>query len=156
MYNIPNKNIAGVGDEDILYHRVGKPCVNVFTNGCFDLLHAGHIYLLKKARELGEFLLVGINSDKSIRKIKGGNRPIIPQEQREEMLMALECVNSVFIFDEQTPYDLIRWVQPTIIVKGGDWAGKEIVGSDLVERVEIIPFVHNVSTTSIINKIKGE
>ena len=122
----------------------------VFTNGCFDLLHVGHIHLLKKARELGEFLLVGINSDKSIRKIKGGNRPIIPQEQREEMLMALECVNSVFVFDEPTPYDLIRWVQPTIIVKGEDWAGRTVVGSDLVSRVEIIPFVHDVSTTSII------
>ena len=129
----------------------------VFTNGCFDIIHAGHVRYLKKAKELGDVLVVGLNSDSSVKKIKDDGRPIVPQNERAEVLSALESVDYVSIFSESTPYNLIKSVQPDILVKGADWAGHEIVGTDVVKakggRVARIKLVKERSTTNIIKKI---
>jgi len=134
-----------------------KPTI-VFTNGCFDILHVGHIELLRKARELGDMLVVGLNSDKSIKQIKGEHRPIVPEAERYIMLKNLETVNSVMLFDEPDPLRLITMIGPEVLVKGGDWGSNEIVGSEFVlERggsVVRIPLVEGSSSTNIINKIE--
>jgi D-beta-D-heptose 7-phosphate kinase/D-beta-D-heptose 1-phosphate adenosyltransferase len=130
--------------------------VMVFANGCFDLLHAGHIDLLTKAKALGDVLVVGVNSDESIRKIKGVNRPIIPLQQRMQMLAALEAVDHVIPFEDEIPLDLIRELTPNILVKGVDWVHKEIIGADLVDEVVIIPFSVDVSTSKIEQKIQSQ
>ncbi|MCK5654825.1 MAG: adenylyltransferase/cytidyltransferase family protein, partial [Candidatus Aureabacteria bacterium] len=104
-----------------------------FTNGCFDLIHVGHIRYLKKARECGDCLLVGLNSDSSVTKIKGSGRPLVSQDERKEILEAFECVDEVIIFDEPTPLELIKTVKPDVIVKGGDWKVENIIGKDIVE-----------------------
>jgi rfaE bifunctional protein nucleotidyltransferase chain/domain len=131
----------------------------VFTNGCFDLLHAGHVRYLNQARSLGDFLALGLNSDASVRALgKGPDRPITPQEQRAEVMSALACVDLVAIFDESTPYDLIKAVQPDILVKGGDWPPESIVGNDVVwakgGEVLSIPLVEGISTTGIYERIR--
>lgn len=130
----------------------------VFTNGCFDLLHVGHIRYLQEARSLGDFLVVGLNSDASVRQLKGDDRPVQTEDDRAEILAALECVSAVCIFAESTPLELIKTVQPRFLVKGGDWAVKDIVGSDFVMsydgEVKSLPFVAGKSTSSIIKKIK--
>src|SRR5436305_1921945 len=105
----------------------------VFTNGVFDLLHPGHIRYLQDARTLGDVLIVGINSDRSVRAIKGPERPITPENERAEVLAALECVDAVAIFDEETPAEIIRRIQPDVLVKGADWGPDNIVGRDAVE-----------------------
>ena len=105
----------------------------VFTNGCFDLLHPGHIRSLESARALGDFLIVGINSDSSVRALKGPGRPVIPQDERAEILASLECVDAVLIFDEPSPRTVIAALLPDILVKGGDWPGDKIVGREEVE-----------------------
>jgi len=129
----------------------------VFTNGCFDIIHKGHISYLKKAREMGDVLIIGLNSDSSIKRIKGEKRPILPQDERAFILSALEMVDYVVIFDEDTPYELIKIVKPDILVKGGDWNINNIVGKDIVEsyggKVLNIPFVEGKSTTNIIERI---
>lgn len=129
----------------------------VFTNGCFDILHAGHIHLLEKAKNTGDFLLVAINSDKSIQKIKGDKRPIVSQENRALVIAALQCVDFVYIFDEETPYKLIYMVKPDILIKGRDWDIKNIVGVDIVTAsggtVSKIPTEIDISTSQIIEKI---
>lgn len=125
----------------------------VFTNGCFDILHFGHIDYLNKARKLGDLLIVGLNSDKSVKELKGKARPINPQNDRALMLCALECVDFVVLFDELTPRDLIAAIAPNVLVKGGDYKGKEVVGAEFVERVELIDFVENRSTSAVIEKI---
>jgi D-sedoheptulose 7-phosphate isomerase len=129
----------------------------VFTNGCFDILHPGHIELLEKARSLGTKLVVGINSDSSVRSIKGEGRPLQDQEARKAVLLGLESVDEVVIFDEPTPERIIREIKPDILVKGGDWRTDEIIGADFVEknggRVVSIPFKDGFSTTSIVNKM---
>jgi D-beta-D-heptose 7-phosphate kinase/D-beta-D-heptose 1-phosphate adenosyltransferase len=129
----------------------------VFTNGCFDLLHPGHVSYLEAARRLGDLLVVGLNSDASIRRLKGAKRPILPEIARARLLAGLAAVDFVVIFDEDTPYELIRRVEPDILVKGGDWEPEAIVGRDLVEarggRVQNLPFVENFSTSSIISTI---
>ena len=130
----------------------------VFTNGCFDLLHVGHTRYLQAARELGEVLVVGVNTDRSVRGLKKGTaRPIVPDSQRAEVLAALGCVDYVVLFDEPDPYALIRVVQPDVLVKGGDWKPEHIVGRDLVEgrggRVLAIPLVPGISTTALVQKI---
>lgn len=129
----------------------------VFTNGCFDILHVGHIRYLKKARDLGDILVIGLNSDLSVKKIKGEKRPIVPEEERAEMLLALEAVDYVVLFDEETPYSLIKEIKPDILVKGGDWNLEDIVGGDIVKKnggmVKNISYVDGKSTTNIINKI---
>ncbi len=136
--------------------RKGKRIV--FTNGCFDILHAGHIKLLKKAKKLGDVLIVGINKDKSIKKIKGKDRPIMDEKQRIEIISAIEFVDYVVPFGDTTPEKLIKMIKPDIIVKGGDYKKDEVVGKDIVEKyggkVYIFPLVKNISTTKIINKIK--
>ena len=129
----------------------------VFTNGCFDLLHVGHVKYLQKARRLGDLLVLGLNSDDSIRRLKGPHRPLIGQEERAHILAALKCIDYVVIFDEDTPLALIRALRPDILVKGGDYTPEEVVGREVVEsyggRVELIRFVDGKSTTNIINKI---
>jgi rfaE bifunctional protein nucleotidyltransferase chain/domain len=129
----------------------------VFTNGCFDLLHRGHIEYLAKAKSLGDILIVGLNADDSVRRLKGPNRPITSQEDRAAILAALAVVDYVCIFDEDTPYELIRAVVPDILVKGADWTVDDVVGKDIVEAaggsVHTIEFLPNRSTTNIIQKI---
>jgi D-beta-D-heptose 7-phosphate kinase/D-beta-D-heptose 1-phosphate adenosyltransferase len=129
----------------------------VFTNGCFDIIHAGHVRYLKKARSLGDILVVGLNSDASIRTIKGENRPIVPEKERAEVLSSLYFVDYVVLFKEPTPKKLITVIKPDILVKGSDWAAKDIVGSDVVKRIggriRRIPLVRGRSTTNIIKKI---
>lgn len=126
----------------------------VFTNGVFDLLHAGHVRYLQQARALGAVLIVAINSDRSVRAIKGPGRPLTPELERAEVLLSLACVDAVVVFDEETPYRIIGVVQPDILVKGADWAADAIVGRDIVEarggRVERIPLVEGRSTTALI------
>lgn len=127
----------------------------IFTNGCFDILHAGHISYLQKARELGDLLIVGLNSDESIRRLKGSSRPIITQNDRAAVLAALECVDFVIIFEEDTPYELIKLIAPNVLVKGADYTGKEVVGSEFAKEVKLIEFVQGRSSTSIIEKIRS-
>lgn len=124
----------------------------VFTNGCFDIIHAGHVKYLRAAKGLGNILVLGINSDASVSKIKPG-RPIVPQGQRAEVLCALEMVDYVTIFDEDTPYALIKALGPDVLVKGGDWRPEDIVGSDIVPETRSLPFENGLSTTSIISRI---
>ena len=129
----------------------------VFTNGCFDILHVGHIRYLRKAKSLGDILVVGLNTDRSVRLIKGEKRPIVPQEERAEVLAALEFVDYVVFFDEPDPFTLIEKVKPHILVKGADWTKDKIVGRDLVEktggRVVRIPLVPGASSSGVIEKI---
>jgi D-beta-D-heptose 7-phosphate kinase/D-beta-D-heptose 1-phosphate adenosyltransferase len=129
----------------------------VFTNGCFDLLHVGHIRYLEEAKALGDILVVGINSDRSVRNIKGPLRPILPEEERAEILSGLGCVDYITIFDEADPLELISSLQPRILVKGGDWTKETTVGKEVVERsggeVIILPFVQGASTSNLIEAI---
>ena len=125
----------------------------VFTNGCFDVLHIGHIRYLRDAKALGDVLVIGLNSDKSVSIIKPG-RPVNPQDRRAEILAALEMVDYISIFEEDTPYELIKVVQPDILVKGGDWKKEDIVGSDIAKETRSLPYVKGASTTEIIEKIK--
>jgi len=125
----------------------------VFTNGCFDLLHAGHVTYLEEARGFGDVLVVGVNSDSSVRRIKGSERPIVPLEQRMAVLAALEAVDYVVPFEEDTPYELIALLRPHTLVKGGDWRAEEVVGRELVEEIRIIPYLEGVSTSGIIQRI---
>ena len=131
----------------------------VFTNGVFDLLHIGHLRYLEEARGLGDALLVGVNSDRSVRDLKGPGRPITAEGERAEVLAALTCVDGVVIFDEETPRDLIQAIQPDVLVKGSDWAEDAIVGRDIVEarggRVVRIAIQPGHSTTRIVEKIKN-
>jgi D-beta-D-heptose 7-phosphate kinase/D-beta-D-heptose 1-phosphate adenosyltransferase len=126
----------------------------VFTNGCFDILHKGHIKYLKKSKELGDYLIVAINADQSVQKLKGKNRPINNQEDRALVLEAIKYVDKVIVFNEDTPYQLIKKIKPDIITKGGDYTEKEVVGNDIA-KVVIIPYVDGYSTTGIVNAIKG-
>jgi rfaE bifunctional protein nucleotidyltransferase chain/domain len=124
----------------------------VFTNGCFDILHRGHIDYLKKSKQLGDYLIVAINSDDSVRRLKGPDRPINNQWDRKFCLEELRCVDEVIIFEEDTPYELIKKISPDIITKGGDYTVEEVVGHDLAKTV-IIPFVEGYSSTRILNRI---
>lgn len=129
----------------------------VFTNGCFDLLHIGHLRYLEKARALGDILVVGVNSDLSVQRLKGPGRPILPLEERMEILSALECVDYVTSFGESTPLELISLLNPDVLVKGGDWTRETTVGREVVEgsggEVVILPFVEGNSTTNIVETI---
>ncbi len=129
----------------------------VFTNGVFDLLHPGHVRYLQQARALGDVLVIGINTDRSVRANKGPGRPITPEAERAEVLAALECVDGVTIFDEETPFNIISELQPDVLVKGADWAHDAIVGRDIVEarggRVVRVAVEQGHSTTSILARI---
>ncbi len=135
--------------------RTGREIV--FTNGCFDLIHAGHVRYLTAARACGDLLVIGLNSDRSVREIKGEKRPIVPEAERVDVLSALACVDCVTLFDEPDPLRLIRILKPDVLVKGADWAEEDIIGGDFVKsrggRVERISVVPGVSTTNIIERI---
>ncbi len=130
----------------------------VFTNGCFDILHCGHIKYLQEAKALGQKLIIGLNSDDSVKRLKGKDRPVNTQECRGEVLAALEAVDLVVVFEEDTPIEIIKKIVPDILVKGGDWKIEDIVGSDIVLKnggeLKSLSFVQGISTTSIIDKIK--
>ena len=147
--------------EELLRHRniwrtFSKKVV--FTNGCFDILHHGHIHLLAEAASLGDILVVGVNTDSSVKRLKGEERPVTNEQDRLFQLAALLCVDAVCLFDEDTPEQLIETLQPDVLVKGGDYTLDKIVGAEYVMslggRVEIIPFVEGYSTSSIIANIK--
>jgi D-glycero-beta-D-manno-heptose 1-phosphate adenylyltransferase len=131
----------------------------VFTNGVFDLLHPGHVRYLREARRLGDALIVGVNSDHSVRANKGADRPLTPEAERAEILAALECVDAAVIFDEDTPHNLIATLQPDVLVKGADWGENAVVGRDIVEarggRVVRIPVERGYSTSGIVAKIRS-
>lgn len=131
----------------------------VFTNGCFDLLHIGHVKYLQEAKALGDLLFVGVNSNASVKRLKGPSRPLQDQKDRAEILAALRCVDFVSIFEEDTPYELIKQVRPHILVKGGDWSIESIVGYDLVTswggQVYSLQFIDGKSTTSLIQKAQN-
>ncbi len=133
----------------------GKPIV--FTNGCFDLLHVGHVRYLEQAKSLGDILVVGINSDRSVRSLKGPNRPILLEDERAEILSGLGCVDYVTVFDEEDPFALISLLKPHILVKGGDWTRETTVGREVVEqeggKVVILPLVEGSSTSNIIETV---
>jgi D-beta-D-heptose 7-phosphate kinase/D-beta-D-heptose 1-phosphate adenosyltransferase len=155
MDNKKIKNIKAI--KSIVAHLKTQRKKVVFTNGCFDILHVGHIRYLRKARSLGDILVVGLNTDRSVRQIKGEKRPIVPQGERAEVLAALEFVDYVVLFDEPDPFALIEKVKPTILVKGADWPKDKIIGRDVVEkgggRVVRIPLVRGASSTGVIEKI---
>jgi len=144
---------------DVLARRRAKGHRIVFTNGCFDLMHIGHTRYLQAARELGDLLVLGVNTDASVRALnKGAGRPIVPEAQRAEVLAALACVDYVVLFDEPDPARLVAELQPDVLVKGGDWPPDEIIGRKVVEArggsVRTIPLVPGVSTTALVDKIK--
>lgn len=130
----------------------------VFTNGCFDILHRGHIEYLKKAKAMGDVLIVGLNSDRSVKRLKGDHRPVNSEEDRAIMLLALKSVDEVIIFEEDTPLRLIKEIRPNVLVKGGDWTVDQIVGADVLKsyggEIYSLPFIDGYSTTSFIEKIK--
>ena len=137
------------------HKREGKKIV--FTNGCYDLIHIGHVRCFKEGKGLGDILIVALNSDRSVRTLKGSPRPIVPEAERAEIIAALECVDFVTIFDQDDPLEIISAIKPDILVKGGDWALNTIVGRDIVEsyggQVIALPLVPGVSTTRIIETI---
>ena len=145
-----------------LKHRLAQWRVKsdriVFTNGCFDILHVGHLHTLKESIQLGDKLIVGLNSDASVSRLKGKERPIVNQLDRSEMLAALEMVDAVIIFEDDTPEQLIQLIKPDVLCKGGDWSIENIVGGDFVKsyggQVVSIPFIQGYSSSSLINKIK--
>ena len=133
--------------------------VVVFTNGCFDLVHRGHVYLLRQAKALGDLLIVAINSDTSVKTIKGPTRPIFPESDRVELIAAMEMVDYVLLFDEPDPNNAIAALRPQVLVKGGDWTSEKIIGADIVEgdggKVAVIPYLQGYSTTEIIKKVRS-
>lgn len=146
------KTISTLKTEISKLKKKGKKIV--FTNGCFDLLHPGHLKVLSDAKKKGDVLVVGLNSDSSVKKIKSSGRPILDEKARAKILEALELVDFVILFKEQTPYNLIKKIKPDILVKGGDWGKDKIIGGNLVGKVYRIKLYPGYSTTDIINKIK--
>jgi D-beta-D-heptose 7-phosphate kinase/D-beta-D-heptose 1-phosphate adenosyltransferase len=151
------KNLDDVMREIETLKKEGKK--TVFTNGCFDILHAGHTRYLSAAKSLGDYLIVAVNSDRSVRAIKGGKRPVVAEKERAEVLAALAFVDAVVIFDEPDPLRVIKTLMPHVLVKGGDWGEDEIIGADVVKEaggeVHRIPYVAGFSSTEIIEKIKN-
>jgi rfaE bifunctional protein nucleotidyltransferase chain/domain len=139
--------------KNIVSELKGQGKKIVFTNGCFDLIHVGHVRYLAEAKKLGDVLVIGLNSDNSVSVIKPG-RPVIPEEERAEVLSALYMVDYVVLFDEDTPYKLIKDIQPDVLVKGADWDPGDIVGNDIARETRTIPFVKGKSTSEIIRKIQ--
>ena len=145
-------------DRKLAYWRFKEEKI-VFTNGCFDILHKGHIEYLAKAANLGDVLIIGLNSDESVKRLKGENRPVLDEESRAMALAAIGFVDNVVIFDEDTPYELIKKIQPDVLVKGADYNEDDIVGADIVKakggEIKTIEFVEGYSTSKIIDKIKS-
>jgi rfaE bifunctional protein nucleotidyltransferase chain/domain len=162
MFNIEfvRKKIISAGqlDNTLAYWRFKRFRI-VFTNGCFDIIHRGHIEYLAKARELGDILVVGLNTDESVKRIKGDNRPLQDQYSRALILASFRFVSSVIFFNEDTPYELIKRIQPDILVKGGDYKPEDIAGFDIVQKkggaVKTIEFFEGLSSSSIIRKLDG-
>ena len=131
----------------------------VFTNGCFDILHRGHVHVLRQAKAAGDLLIVALNSDRSVHEIKGAHRPVLPETDRIELIGAMEMVDYVIIFDEPDPYKLIAAIKPDVLAKGGDWSAEKILGADVVEqaggRVVVIPYLKGFSTSEIIERIRN-
>ncbi len=156
--NSKKKIVKTLGLKRHLAKWRGKGKKITFTNGCFDILHFGHVCYLEAAKRKDRILIVGLNSDTSTRKIKGQGRPINSQRTRAIVLAALSCVDYVTIFDEETPYQLIQALRPDILIKGADWKGKGVVGSDIVKKnggkVELIRYIPKFSTTNIVRSIK--
>ncbi len=150
---VDRESVAAIAEHA---RRDGKRVV--FTNGCFDLLHVGHVRYLAAARDAGDLLIVGVNGDESVRRLKGPERPLVGEAARAEVLAALAAVDHVTIFAEDTPEELIRRVQPDVLVKGGDWTPETVVGRDVVEarggRVLIVPVVEGFSTTTLADRIR--
>jgi len=150
------KNLSELKNIISKLKKEGKKIV--FTNGCFDILHIGHIRCLKEAKKHGDILVVGLNSDSSVRRLKGENRPYIEEKERAEIISSLEMVDYVIIFDEDTPLKIIKELKPDVIVKGGDYKEKDVVGGDFVKRyggkVVIAPLVKGRSTSLLVEKIK--
>ena len=134
-------------------HDKGKKII--FTNGCFDILHAGHVKYLEEAKSYGDILILGLNADSSVRKLKGPTRPINNQDDRAYILASLESVDYVVIFEEETPYELIKLIQPHVLVKGGDYEGKDVVGQDIAQELRLVQFVNGKSTSKIIQRIQN-
>ncbi|WP_084591110.1 D-glycero-beta-D-manno-heptose 1-phosphate adenylyltransferase [Desulfonatronovibrio magnus] len=148
--------VQSISDFQLQRDKISSESI-VFTNGCFDILHSGHIDYLEQASTLGDLLVVGLNSDESVKRIKPGNRPVNAQQDRARVLAGLACVYRVLIFNEDTPYELIKKVRPHVLVKGGDWPVEKIAGRDIVlaagGKVLNIAITRGYSTTNIINKI---
>ncbi|MBF0302519.1 MAG: D-glycero-beta-D-manno-heptose 1-phosphate adenylyltransferase [Desulfamplus sp.] len=158
MKKINNRKIVERSEiKHLIKLERDKALTVVFTNGCFDIIHAGHVTYLQEAANQGDILIIGLNSDISVRQIKGDKRPIVGQMQRVKVLAALECVDYVVLFDEPDPENLIKDVVPDVLVKGADWSEKNIIGADFVKsrggRVERIELVPEISTTTIIERI---
>lgn len=151
--------LKNVGElSEIAAQARAKRKIVVFTNGCFDLLHRGHVHMLREAKAQGDLLIVAMNSDSSVKAIKGPSRPIMPAIDRVELIAAMEMVDYVVVYDEPDPYDLIAAIKPDVLAKGGDWSPDKIIGADIVEqhggRVAVIPYLEGFSTTEIIERIK--
>ena len=149
------KNLQELKEIVNSHKKDGKKIV--FTNGCYDLIHLGHVRYLKEGKKLGDVLIVALNSDRSVRSLKGPPRPVIPQEERAEIVSALESVDYVTVFDQDDPLEIITFIKPDVLFKGGDWNLDTIVGRDVVEsyggKVFALPLVPGISTTQIINTI---
>lgn len=154
---MPNSPLSWDECRDLIISRKQQGQKAVFTNGCFDLLHVGHVSYLELAAAEGDLLVIGLNSDDSVRRLKSAKRPIIPQVQRAEVLGSLSCVDAVVIFDQDTPLELITHLQPDVLVKGGDWSIDKIVGREIVQaaggKVLNIPYIDGISTSQIIERI---
>jgi D-beta-D-heptose 7-phosphate kinase/D-beta-D-heptose 1-phosphate adenosyltransferase len=160
IHSARDKVISGEELESrVAWWRVQKQKV-VFTNGCFDLLHVGHLHVLRQAAALGDVLLVAVNSDDSVRRLKGETRPLIDENDRTALLAALDCVDAVVVFDEDTPLELIEAVRPHVLVKGGDYERDQVVGHDVIEAwggtVELVPLLPGHSTTNLVDRIRSE
>ncbi len=161
VMTLENPKILTLDDFVAVKHALPRQFKLVFTNGCYDILHPGHVDLLQRARKLGDGLILGLNSDASVQRIKGDmpgpRRPLNSQDERAYVLAALECVDFVVVFDEDTPFELIRAVRPQVLVKGGDWPVEKIVGRDIVEAdggtVVSLPLLPGYSTTGLIERI---
>lgn len=143
---------------EITKHARSQGKTVVFTNGCFDLLHRGHVHILREAKACGDLLIVGINSDRSVKMIKGPERPVLAEQERAELIAALEMVDHVVLFDEADPYNTIAALKPDVLVKGGDWSADQVIGADIVEkaggRVALVPYLKGFSTTEIIERMR--
>lgn len=158
----PRAPVSKILSQDELLAAFGRPRDRtvVFTNGCFDVLHPGHVDYLYRARSLGDALVVGLNTDASVRRLKGPNRPVVSEHARALTLAALESVDAVTLFDEETPRALVARLVPDVLVKGGDYAPERVVGREEVEaaggRVVIVPFLEGFSTSSLLDRIRTE
>jgi D-beta-D-heptose 7-phosphate kinase/D-beta-D-heptose 1-phosphate adenosyltransferase len=151
---LDNKKICSIKQlVEIIKHLKAKKKKIVFTNGCFDLIHIGHVSLFQKAKTLGDVLIVAINSDKSLANLKGPKRPLVPQKDRTKLLAAITAIDYVVVFNEQTPFELLSKLKPDVLVKGGDYKIEDIVGREFVKKVYRYPLVEGKSTSNLIKLI---